>query len=215
MVIKRFKFITPNLLTILSFLLRALSAYYIIKQTIVPVAITAFIAHLLDWADGMLARETNQSSKIGAVLDPLADRFGATIQLSALAYVLLTTNQLISSAIVFLILILFLNELGLYELCSNLQDKQEKYKEEPYKFRIKQMSNIFGKSIINKISKMINLAQKHRVNLIPSYIETYYTLFILGPFLAYNQTLVIVALLLYLPQFIFSLLRLYLATKSK
>ena len=68
----------PNILTyirILAIPLLVLVYYLPPNKFGMPAAALLFgIAALTDWLDGYLARKLNQSSKLGAFLDPIADK---------------------------------------------------------------------------------------------------------------------------------------------
>lgn len=64
----------PNSLSFLRILLTPVFLYFsFTKQTSIAF-ILLFIAGLTDWADGYAARRFNQTSKLGEVLDPIADK---------------------------------------------------------------------------------------------------------------------------------------------
>ncbi|HMV45371.1 MAG TPA: CDP-alcohol phosphatidyltransferase family protein [Leptospiraceae bacterium] len=67
-------FLLPNLLTLSRILLILPSIYFIEKVDLILSVV--FIGFLLitDFLDGFLARKLNQTSSLGAVLDPIADK---------------------------------------------------------------------------------------------------------------------------------------------
>ncbi|AII15324.1 SAM-dependent methyltransferase [Campylobacter iguaniorum] len=65
--------ITPNQITIVSFLFVSLCFYYIFTHQNLLAGLSFFIYSLLDHIDGMLARYKNLSSKIGHYLDVFVD----------------------------------------------------------------------------------------------------------------------------------------------
>jgi cardiolipin synthase len=64
----------PNLITAIRILLAPLLVIYLINDEFLPALIVFIIAGISDGADGLVARLFNQKSKIGAYLDPLADK---------------------------------------------------------------------------------------------------------------------------------------------
>jgi len=67
--------ITPNMITILSVIVGVLAAIYYYKEKPLIGALLVFISGFFDLMDGIVARETEKSSKFGAVFDWLADKF--------------------------------------------------------------------------------------------------------------------------------------------
>lgn len=67
----------PNAVTVLRFLLVVPICSYLIsdsRPTLTAILLLAF--GLSDWIDGFIARKFNQVSKLGILLDPIADRLG-------------------------------------------------------------------------------------------------------------------------------------------
>ena len=80
-------FTIPNILTIIRLLAAPLLAIFLILD--INAAITFFIflvASITDYFDGYLARVLNQSSSLGKVLDPIADKAMVIIALCFLHY---------------------------------------------------------------------------------------------------------------------------------
>lgn len=80
----------PNILTlsrILMIPLMVISFYWFGKQGHVIAGVMFVIASVTDWFDGYLARKWNQTSALGAFLDPVADKL-----IVAVALVLLVEN---------------------------------------------------------------------------------------------------------------------------
>ena len=68
----------PNILTVLRFILVPIFLYFLIQSDLnskIYALIIFSIASITDFFDGYLARKWHQESKIGAFLDPLADKF--------------------------------------------------------------------------------------------------------------------------------------------
>jgi CDP-diacylglycerol--glycerol-3-phosphate 3-phosphatidyltransferase len=68
----------PNLLTLLRILIIPLLVFvYYFPPNVIGMRLAALlfgIAAVTDWLDGYLARKLNQTSKLGAFLDPIADK---------------------------------------------------------------------------------------------------------------------------------------------
>jgi phosphatidylglycerophosphate synthase len=67
--------LTPNQYTLLSGFMAIISAYFIVQQQFWWAIVFFLIAGFLDFIDGAVAREKNMSSKVGAYLDTIFDRF--------------------------------------------------------------------------------------------------------------------------------------------
>jgi cardiolipin synthase (CMP-forming) len=64
----------PNLLTILRILLTPLLIHFLHENRLKEALVLFFVAGLSDGLDGLIARLFHQKSKLGAYLDPLADK---------------------------------------------------------------------------------------------------------------------------------------------
>jgi len=73
--------ITPNMLTLTSFLTLIFASIFIIHGKFLAGGILIFIGGLIDGIDGELARVTNRTTKAGAFLDSVMDRYGDLILL--------------------------------------------------------------------------------------------------------------------------------------
>jgi cardiolipin synthase len=82
----------PNLITILRIILTPIFIIYLISDNFLSALILFIIAGLSDAADGFIARVFNQKSKLGAFMDPLADKI-----LLVSAFVILSAKGLIWS----------------------------------------------------------------------------------------------------------------------
>ena len=109
----------PNLITSIRIILTPIFVIYLINDRFLEALIVFALAGLSDGADGFIARLYNQKSRLGAFLDPLADKI-----LLISAFVVLSARDLIppwltvvviSRDILILlgVLILFLNRTGL------------------------------------------------------------------------------------------------------
>lgn len=67
-------FTIPNLLTLLRVILSPYIAFLMINSRYKESLFWIFIAGLTDFLDGFLARKLGQSSSIGAIFDPIADK---------------------------------------------------------------------------------------------------------------------------------------------
>ncbi len=64
----------PNALSLFRILLIAPFVYYFLHDRIVPAAACLVLSGLSDMFDGMIARRFNQSTELGQMLDPVADK---------------------------------------------------------------------------------------------------------------------------------------------
>ncbi len=64
----------PNLITSLRIILAPIFVIYLLQDRFLAALIVFIFAGLSDGADGLVARLFNQKSKLGAVMDPLADK---------------------------------------------------------------------------------------------------------------------------------------------
>ncbi len=67
--------ITPNVITLISIAMGLLAAFSYYKGKPLTAAFSLFLSGFFDLMDGIVARETEKSSKFGAVFDWLADKF--------------------------------------------------------------------------------------------------------------------------------------------
>jgi len=67
-------FTIPNLMGLFRIIVSPIIAWHIFQQNKKLALILLVIAFLTDLFDGYLARKLNQTSKLGAVLDPIADK---------------------------------------------------------------------------------------------------------------------------------------------
>jgi cardiolipin synthase len=64
----------PNLITVIRILLVVPVAWALLQQQYLVALVLFFIAGVSDGLDGFLAKQFNWSSRLGAILDPLADK---------------------------------------------------------------------------------------------------------------------------------------------
>lgn len=70
----------PNAITLLRFaLVLPITAMLIRDAAPAATLVLLMIFGISDWVDGFLARKLNQTSRVGAALDPIADRVGVAV----------------------------------------------------------------------------------------------------------------------------------------
>jgi cardiolipin synthase len=105
----------PNLITTIRIILAPVFVIYLINDEFLPALIVFLLCAVSDGLDGMVARLMNQRSKLGAYLDPLADKLllvAAFVTLSVRGYLPAWLTVLVFSrdTIILLgVLVLFLN----------------------------------------------------------------------------------------------------------
>jgi cardiolipin synthase len=83
-------FNVPNFLSFLRIALVPVFLWFLLEEMFVSAVTILAIAGLTDFLDGFLARKLNQTTKLGKMLDPVADRlyiFATLLALSATGYV--------------------------------------------------------------------------------------------------------------------------------
>jgi cardiolipin synthase len=107
----------PNLITTIRIILAPVFVIYLINDQFLPALIVFLLCAVSDGLDGMVARLMNQRSKLGAFLDPLADKLllvAAFVTLSVRGYLpaWLTVVVFSRDTIILLgVLVLFLNRM--------------------------------------------------------------------------------------------------------
>ena len=89
----------PNLLTILRVLLTPVLVIFLLQDRLIAALVVFIVAGITDGLDGLIARLYRQKSRLGAFLDPLADKL-----LLATTYVLLAVKNLVPSWLTVIIL---------------------------------------------------------------------------------------------------------------
>ena len=80
----------PNAISLARLLiLTPLFAHLMVGHHQIPAAVVLAVLGISDWADGYIARRYHQTSRLGAILDPIADR--ASLLLVALVLVITDT----------------------------------------------------------------------------------------------------------------------------
>jgi cardiolipin synthase (CMP-forming) len=65
----------PNLLTLSRILLTPLLIWFLVQRKLNEALVVFLIAGITDGLDGLIARLLQQKSRLGAIMDPLADKF--------------------------------------------------------------------------------------------------------------------------------------------
>jgi len=84
-----FKWLTPNKLTLISFLTAIVSVLFIIAggtQNFIIAAVLIHLSHIFDCMDGQMARYRKTSSLSGGYYDKLTDQIQATLWFGAIGY---------------------------------------------------------------------------------------------------------------------------------
>ena len=89
----------PNLLTILRVLLTPVLVIFLLQDRLIAALVVFIVAGITDGLDGLIARLYRQKSRLGAFLDPLADKV-----LLATTYVLLAVKSLVPSWLTVIVL---------------------------------------------------------------------------------------------------------------
>jgi len=97
--------ISPNQYTLISIFFAIFSFYFLIKQNLILAIFFFLIAGFLDFIDGAVARYRNISTKIGAYLDTICDRYVEGIFLLGMLF--LPLPKVLLPAYVWIFLILF------------------------------------------------------------------------------------------------------------
>lgn len=112
----------PNILTILRLLAAptlVLALMFLPRPAADIVAVTLFVgASLTDWIDGHLARKWNQTTRLGAMLDPIADKAMVAIALMILVAMSSLSTVILVPAILILFREVFVS--GLREFLGNI-----------------------------------------------------------------------------------------------
>jgi len=97
--------ITPNQYSLISIIFALISFYFLIKHNLILAIPFFLIAGFLDFIDGAVARYKNISTKIGAYLDTICDRYVEGILLLGMLF--LPLPKILLPAYVWIFLILF------------------------------------------------------------------------------------------------------------
>ena len=98
--------ITPNILTIIGFLLNVVVAVLVGYEILLAAGLVLLLSGLFDMLDGALARATGKITKTGAILDSVLDRYSEAAVLIGLAvYYLYAVPSNVGVILVFITLI--------------------------------------------------------------------------------------------------------------
>ena len=97
--------LTPNQYTLISVIFAFISLYFLIKQNLISALIFFLIAGFLDFVDGAVARYKNISTKVGAYLDTIVDRYVEGILLLGILF--LPLPKILVPGYIWVFLILF------------------------------------------------------------------------------------------------------------
>jgi cardiolipin synthase len=85
----------PNFLTLMRIFLTPLLIWFLLDHKLNQALVVFFIAGMTDGLDGLLARLLNQKSRLGAYLDPLADKLLLVSSFILLAWLSKVPNWLV------------------------------------------------------------------------------------------------------------------------
>jgi cardiolipin synthase len=85
----------PNFLTLMRIFLTPLLIWFLLDHKLNQALVVFFIAGMTDGLDGLIARLLNQKSKLGAYLDPLADKLLLVSSFILLAWLSKVPNWLV------------------------------------------------------------------------------------------------------------------------
>ena len=91
-----FKWLTPNLITLFSFVVAILSAALIIAGgtvNFISAAVLIHLSHILDCMDGQMARYRSTPSLAGCYFDKLTDQLQVTLWFGAIGYAAYAQSQ--------------------------------------------------------------------------------------------------------------------------
>jgi CDP-diacylglycerol--glycerol-3-phosphate 3-phosphatidyltransferase len=97
--------ITPNVITLLGFLLNVVAAYLIVIDQVFWAGVVFLIAAGADAIDGTLARQIGIRNKFGAFWDSTLDRLSESIIIMALAYRFAVAGDVMAVMVAFLALV--------------------------------------------------------------------------------------------------------------
>ncbi|MEJ5348553.1 MAG: CDP-alcohol phosphatidyltransferase family protein [Desulfosoma sp.] len=89
----------PNLLTLLRILLTPLLVWLLLNERLTGALTVFFLAGITDGLDGFIARVFHQKSRLGAYLDPLADKILLVTSFILLGHLTLVPNALVIVAV--------------------------------------------------------------------------------------------------------------------
>lgn len=120
--------LTPNQYTLISIFFAFVSFCFLAKQNLAMAAVFFLIAGFLDFIDGAVARYKNISTKIGAYLDTISDRYVEGLLL--LGMIFLPLPKILLPGYIWIFLLLFGSNLTTYAKAAakekELTDKELK-----------------------------------------------------------------------------------------
>lgn len=97
--------LSPNLLTVAGFLLNALVGLVLALGWVFPGGFLVLFAGLFDLLDGALARLAGRTSRFGALLDSVLDRFSEAAILAGLLWLYLSQESVVEPLLLFAVLL--------------------------------------------------------------------------------------------------------------
>lgn len=98
--------VTPNILTLTGFLLNVVVAVLVGYQFLLAAGLVLLFSGLFDMLDGALARATGKTSKSGAILDSVLDRYSeAAVLIGLIVYYIYASPSNLGVILVFITLI--------------------------------------------------------------------------------------------------------------
>lgn len=85
----------PNILTLLRILLTPILVWFLLDRRLGPALVVFLLAGLTDGMDGLIARVFQQKSKLGAYLDPVADKILLVTSFALLGHLDLVPDWLV------------------------------------------------------------------------------------------------------------------------
>ncbi len=89
----------PNILTLIRILLTPLLVWLLLNEKLTAALAVFFLAGITDGLDGFIARVFHQKSRLGAYLDPLADKILLVSSFILLGHMNLLPNALVVAAV--------------------------------------------------------------------------------------------------------------------
>ena len=123
------KTITPNKITLLSFIIAIVSVIFIViggTISFIFAAILIHLSHVLDCMDGQMARYRKTSSRAGAFFDRITDQIQVSLWFAALGYAAYTQSQHILPVFLAFIGVAFYNLRGYAKYVSLYMDDLSK-----------------------------------------------------------------------------------------
>lgn len=190
--IQKWDFITPNLLTFLSFVLSVLAAFFFLIPAVKGLlcsAVLILLSYLLDYTDGEIARLKRMETNFGFWFDRITDQIKLTLLLLALglrAYYIegANVNILIVAAVAIMIQLIKEFNWALFEIFRLMVNSQTAYAQLMLdNININFSKNTFVKRIIFYLFRILAFMQYEQFIILaisPLLIKARGTLFIYG-----------------------------------